>query len=109
MKSIEHIWQLLKNRWGIESNIQVGIILLSFGLSGFSTLFSHNFIDELLGITDETPFWIELVVFIVLILPIFNLFLLFWGTLLGQKKFVIEYIRTKIYLITKWKFKGKND
>jgi len=108
MKIIKSIWLKLKNRWGISSNIQVGIILLAFALSGFSTLFSHNFIDELLGITSETPFWIELLVFIILILPIFNIYLLIYGTLLGQRKFVIEYIKTKINIITKWKF-DKND
>ncbi|MFK5857008.1 MAG: prolipoprotein diacylglyceryl transferase [Bacteroidota bacterium] len=104
MKLINHIWLLLKKRWGISSNIQVGIILLAFALSGFSTLFTHRYIDSLLGITDETAFWIEILVFVLLILPIYNTFLIIWGTILGQRKFVIKFIKTKIHLLTKWKF-----
>jgi hypothetical protein len=102
------MWLRLKKHWGIESNIQVAIILLAFALSGFSTLFSHNYIDELLGIDENTAFWIKLLVFTLLILPIFNTFLMIYGTLLGQRAFVVKFIKTKIYLLTRWRF-HKND
>ena len=103
MKFLAQIWIKLKKRWGISNNLQVLVILMVFALSGFSTLFSHRYIDLLLGITDATPIWIEILVFVVLILPVFNIFLLLWGTLLGQRKFVVKFIHDKIQLITKWK------
>jgi hypothetical protein len=108
MKVITTILLRLKKRWGISSTIQVLVILLAFALSGFSTLFSHNFIDELLGIDESTAFWIEALVFILLILPIFNTFLMIYGTLLGQRAFFVKFIKTKIYLLTGWRF-NKND
>lgn len=93
---MKSIWQKLKTRWGISSNFQVAVILLVFALTGFSTLFSHNYIDGLLGIDDDTAFWIELLVFVLLILPVFNMFLIIWGTLLGQRKFIVKFIKAKI-------------
>ena len=103
MDFLTQIWIKLKTRWGISNNFQVLVILLAFALSGFSTLFSHRYIDLLLGITEATPIWIEILVFVALILPVFNIFLLLWGTLLGQRKFVVKFIDDKIRLITKWK------
>lgn len=108
MRIVAYIWLKLKKRWGISSNSQVAVILLAFALSGFSTLYSHRYIDKLLGITDDTSFWIELLVFVILILPIYNTFLIIWGTILGQRKFVIKFIKTKIHLFTSWKF-DKNE
>ena len=108
MKIITTILLRLKKHWGITSTLQVFIILLVFALTGFSTLFSHNYIDELLGIKDDTAFWIELLVFIVLILPIFNTLLIIWGTLLGQRAFFVKFIKTKIYLLTRWKLNDRD-
>ena len=102
-----NIWNKLKIRWGIENDFQVVIILVVFALTGFSTLFTHNFIDHLLGIGEDTSFWIKLFVFIVLILPIFSVLLYIWGTILGQKKFVTEFIKYKIDLIFKKKTTNK--
>jgi len=108
MKVITSILLKLKTRWGISSSSQVLVILFAFALSGFSTLYSHRFIDELLGIDENTAFWVEFLVFALLILPIFNTFLMIYGTLLGQKAFFIKFIKTKIYLLTRWRF-DKND
>jgi hypothetical protein len=96
---IRQLWERLKNHWKITSNIQVAIILLTFALSGFSTLYVHNYIDFLLGVDEESDFWIKVLIFVLMVLPIFNLFLFVWGTLLGQQKFVIRFIRTKINLL----------
>ena len=69
------IWNKLKERWGVETNFQVIVILLVFSLTGFSTLYAHNFIDYLLGVNNDTQLWIKTVIFIFLVLPIFSLFL----------------------------------
>jgi len=98
---MKNIWNKLKIRWGIDNNFQVIIILVVFALTGFSTLYAHNFINHLLGIGNDTSFWIKLFIFIILILPIFSVLLYIWGTILGQKKFVTEFIKYKIGLIFK--------
>ena len=96
---VKKLWVRLKNHWKITSNIQVAVILLVFALSGFSTLYVHNYIDFLLGVDEESEFWIKALIFVLLVLPVFNLFLFIWGTLLGQQKFVIKFIKTKINLL----------
>ena len=93
------IWNKLKERWGVETNFQVIVILIVFSLTGFSTLYAHNFIDYLLGVNSDTRFWIKIVIFIFLVLPIFSLFLFIWGTLLGQRKFVTEFLKYKIGIL----------
>ncbi len=98
-----NIWNKLKERWGVTTNFQVVVILIVFSLTGFSTLYAHNFIDYLLGVNNDTAFWVKSVIFIFLVLPIFSVFLFIWGTILGQRKFVTEFIKYKINLISRRK------
>jgi hypothetical protein len=93
------IWNKLKVRWGVKSNFQVLIILLIFSLTGFTTLYLHKSINSLLGINAETSLWIKSIIFVFIVLPIFSLLLLIWGTILGQKEFVTEFLKYKIRLI----------
>lgn len=103
--TIMNIWNKLKERWGVETNFQVVVILLIFSLTGFSTLYVHNFIDYLLGINSDTSFWIKAAVFVFLILPIFSVLLFIWGTILGQRKFVTTFIKNKLSLVYNMKDK----
>lgn len=92
--------EILKNRWGVTNGWVVIIILTVFALSGFSTLYTHRSIDRLLGIGKEDPFWMKMLVFIILVLPIFNMFLYIWGYIFGQRSFFTLFIKTKIKLIS---------
>lgn len=105
---MKNIWQKIKTHWGITNDFQVAIILLVFALSGFSTLYVHNYVDYLLGIDEESGFGMKLLVFVLIVLPVFNSFLLVWGTLFGQQKFFIKFIKTKIRLLTKFLFFKKS-
>ncbi len=91
---------ILKERWGISSAWQVVVILIVFTLAGFSTMYSHQLIDYILGINSETDFYIKLVVFLLLILPLWMFFFLIWGIILGQKKFVTRFLKTKLKIIS---------
>jgi len=99
---MKNFWQKLKKRWGIESDWQVAIILLVFTLTGFSFLFVSPWIDDLLGMSDDDPFWLKAVVFIIVLLPLYNILLLIWGTLLGQfkffKNFIIKFFRRILFI-----------
>jgi hypothetical protein len=99
---MKKFWQKLKKRWGIESDLQVVIILVVFSLTGFSFLFINPLIDELLGISDEDPFWLKALVFMVIVLPVYNLLLIIWGTLLGQytffKHFIIKFFSRLLFI-----------
>ena len=85
-------WEKLKKRWNIESDWQVAIILLAFTLTGFSTLYVHKLVDQMLGIDESSPFIYKVLVFIVIVLPVYNILLIIYGSLLGQYKFFKNFI-----------------
>ncbi len=93
----------LKTRWSITNNFQILIILTVFATTGFSSLFIHKFINSILGINHNTSLWVNLLIFILLILPIFTALLYLWGTIFGQRKFFTEFIKFKVGLIYKRK------
>ncbi|MEE4258568.1 MAG: DUF6787 family protein [Bacteroidales bacterium] len=89
---MRNFWERLKKRWDIESDWQVAIILLAFTFTGFTTLYVHKQIDLLLGIGPDSPFIYKVLVFIVIVLPVYNILLLIYGSLLGQYKFFKSFI-----------------
>ncbi len=99
---MKKFWQKLKTRWDIESDFQVFMILLVFSLTGFSFLFINPLIDQLLGISEDDPFWLKAVVFVLIVLPVYNLLLIIWGTLLGQftffKNFIIKFFKRLLFI-----------
>ncbi len=100
---IKTLWAKLKIRWGIDNNFQVIIILIAFSLAGPSTLWFHRKLDLLLGITDDSSFWLKLFVFIIVVLPLYNFFLFVYGSLLGQYKFFSKFFVDKLSLLKRFK------
>ena len=78
----------LKKRWQIESNFQLVIILIVFAVTGSSTLYARKGIFYLIGITAETSMWIKVPLYVVIIIPVYQILFLIVGTLFGQFKFV---------------------
>jgi len=82
--------QKLQERWKVRNAFQVFIILLVFACTGFTVLFlkrplfSYWFQDGL------RPLWASILYYI-LILPIYNVLLLFYGALLGQFSFFWDF------------------
>lgn len=83
--------ETLKKRWEIRSTFQVLIILMVFSCTGFSLLFIKSPLYELIGIDEQTPTWVKIVVFTLGLLPIYNLLLLGWGFLFGQLRFFWDF------------------
>ena len=78
----------LKERWGIESNFQVIIIFIVFAINGTLSMYLTNPITDLIGISRETTNpWIYWPVRIFVIFVVYQITLVFVGTLFGQKKF----------------------
>ncbi|MCK5134639.1 MAG: hypothetical protein KAR19_02530 [Bacteroidales bacterium] len=96
---VDGILQKLKRHWSISNSLQVLVILIVFALAGFSTLFIHRQINTLLEINQDSSFWLRLLVFIVLILPLYTVILYIYGIVLGQRKFSKKFIKTKLGLI----------
>lgn len=77
----------LKEKWGIRSPWQFWAIMLAFSLAGMAITQCRRPVFHLLGIEPETPFWIKTVVYLLSIFPLYQFFLLVFGTLLGQFRF----------------------
>jgi len=80
----------LKQRWDLNTTWQVLVVLFIFACTGFTVMFLKN---PLLGLIDpsykeSTTFT---VLYYILILPVYNLILLFYGFIFGQFKFFWEF------------------
>ena len=94
----------LKNRWNIESNLQLVIILFVFAITGSSTLYVRKGVFLLFGITMETSMWIKVPLYILIIIPAYQIMFLIVGALFGQFKFAWEFEK-KVF--ARFRFKKK--
>ncbi len=77
----------LQTRWGVHSAWQVLVILVVFALTGFSAMYIKRPIFALLGIDGNDPWWLRTLVWMVTVLPAYQVLLLLYGFLLGQFAF----------------------
>ena len=75
----------LQTRWKVQTAWQVIIILIVFACTGFTVMFIKPVITSWL-FHEGHPAWFS-VLYWVMILPIYNLFLLFYGFVFGQFAF----------------------
>lgn len=79
----------LQQRWNTRSVWQVIAILLAFACTGFTVLYlMRPILYFFFG--HHTPGWAQ-VLYYILILPIYNLVLLFYGFVFGQFHFFLEF------------------
>jgi hypothetical protein len=79
----------LQARWNVTA-LQAVIILLVFACTGFTVLFLKEPILSLLGAGEERNFWHSFFYYL-LILPVYNVILLFYGFIFGQFRFFWEF------------------
>ncbi len=95
-------WTRLKKHWGVKNDRAAILILLGFGLTGSLSVKFINVVENWVGITAESPFWVKLLSFVILVLPVYNLLLIIIGSLLGQhaffKKFIIKFFKRLLFL-----------
>ena len=77
----------LKVKWGIKSNWDVVAILIVFSISGSSIMFVKPVWYNLFGVTDVTPTWIKVLIWLAMVFPTYQVFLLIYGFIFGQFKF----------------------
>ncbi len=80
----------LKEKWGVKSNFDFIMIMLSFSLAGSMISVCRPPIFHFLGITSATPMWEKVLIYIPMIPPIYQVFLMIFGTILGQFNFFWE-------------------
>lgn len=76
----------MQERWKVDTALQVVLILLVFACTGFTVLFLKQPLLRFLVGEGEMPIWVS-VVYYLLILPVYNVFLLFYGLIFGQFRF----------------------
>lgn len=79
--------QKLKQRWDLNSSLQVTLVLLVFACTGFTVMFLKEPLYRLAGITEQTSRWISIPFYIIAVLPVYQLVLLFYGFVFGQFRF----------------------
>ncbi|MBT8187720.1 MAG: diacylglyceryl transferase [Croceitalea sp.] len=78
----------LKERWGIESNFQIVVIFIVFGLTGSAAAKLAGPLTDIIGLTkNSVSGWVYWPIRILLIFPIYQVLLVVFGWLFGQYRF----------------------
>lgn len=85
------MFEKLKRRWNIKSNFQLVIVMIVFSVTGSATLVIKKAFFNLVGIGSETPLWLMVPLYIITIVPIYQVLFLIVGTIFGQFKFAWEF------------------
>ena len=94
-----NLWNRLKIRWGVTDWGMVAIII-SFSLAGSAVLrIGRPLVDAILP--ENTPTWLWWTVKVVVIVPIYEVLLVSFGTLLGQGRFFRDKQRRVLRAISK--------
>ena len=80
----------LKEKWGLQSIIQVVAVLVVFSLAGSTVVWIRKFLFATIGFDDTTPLWLKIVTYLFFIMPFYQILLLGYGFLLGQFSFFWE-------------------
>jgi hypothetical protein len=94
-----NLWNRLKTRWGV-SDWGIIAILLAFSLAGSAVLrIGRPIVDAILP--EDTPRWLWWTVKIIVIVPIYEVLLMTFGTLLGQGRFFRDKQRRAFRFLSK--------
>ncbi len=92
-------WSRLKARWGV-SNWGIVAILLAFSLAGSTVLrIGRPIVDFILPA--NPPRWLWWTVRILVIVPVYEVLLLTFGTILGQGRFFLDKQRRLLRALAK--------
>ncbi|MBW3467690.1 DUF6787 family protein [Arthrospiribacter ruber] len=80
----------LQRKWNLKSLRQVILVLVVFACTGFTILFIKKPIFDFLGISMERGGFWKTVLYLLLVLPLYQIILLMWGFVFGQFDFFWE-------------------
>ncbi len=79
----------LKDRWQVDSR-QAILILITFALTGTTVMLLKKPIQAVL-LSEDSGNTLFTIIYYILILPVYNLLLLFYGSFLGQFEFFWKF------------------
>lgn len=77
----------LKQRWNIETNWQLTVVFTVFALTGSTAAKFAGPITEAIGLTPEIGWYIYWPIRILIIFPVYQILLVFFGWLFGEYSF----------------------
>lgn len=89
----------IKKRWGIETLGELFLILFIFAITGMTALYVRKLAFGWLGFTADTAFWAEVLVWILFVLPAYQILFLFYGFIFGQFEFVWDFEKKSLHRI----------
>lgn len=88
---MKRVFEMLKERWGVETPWQVVVILFIFSITGMTAIYIKKQVFELLGYGPETPFSVLVITWLFTVVPSYQLLFLLYGFILGQFDFVLRF------------------
>ena len=87
------MFQKLKKRWGLNSNTQVLIIFIVFGITGSSSLYISQPVMEYLSISND-----NIILRIIIVTIIYQFILLIVAFIFGQFKWFWNFFYNKLFI-----------
>jgi fructose-specific phosphotransferase system IIC component len=79
----------LKRKWKLENLFQVILVLCVFALTGTTVVLLKSFIFGYIGIDNSTSIPSKIVLYIIFVIPLYQILLIGFAFLLGQQKFFL--------------------
>lgn len=92
----------LQTKWGVNSALQVILILLVFSAAGSTAVMLRKSFFHLLGFDAGTALWLKAVTYVLFLFPTYQVLLLAYGALLGQFQFFWNKERKMLKAIKKF-------
>lgn len=89
----------LMKRWGVETIGGLLLILFIFAITGMTTLYVRKLVFGWLGLTAETPLGIEILAWVLVVFPSYQILFLLYGFILGQFEFVWNFEKKSLHRI----------
>lgn len=83
----------LKERWGVNSNWRLIVIFIGFAITGSTAGKLAGPVTEMVGITEEMGDWVYWPVRIVIIFPVYQVLLVFFGWIFGEFTFFWAFVK----------------
>ncbi|KOH45838.1 DUF6787 family protein [Sunxiuqinia dokdonensis] len=85
------MFKRLKEKWEVESNLQLAIIFLVFSLAGSGALVIRKLVFHWINYSPDWPFLLSALTYVLTIVPAYQLMLIVFGALLGQFSFFWKF------------------
>ncbi len=83
----------LKERWGITSNFQIVIIFIVFGITGTVSAYISGPLSDIIIGESDLHWLIKLLIRILVLTPIYQVLLLFFGYIFFQYRFFYNFVK----------------